>query len=121
MNEFEKDKRIQEELKNFKQRILAAQEEAFDEMIHSRTPYLEQDTYANVEYRVDEAVQSLLAGNFTVDGDYLRIEQGGFYIRVQVTTYQWDCLRKELIKLMPKCPKDLEIESLKEQLKRAYD
>jgi len=38
-----------------------------------------------------------------------------------MTTAEYDNIRKNLLSMMQACPKDLEIQSLKEQLQRAWE
>jgi hypothetical protein len=48
-------------------------------------------------------------------------DDNGVGTRIHLTSHQYDNLRKNLIEAMPKCPKDLEIESLKQRLRHAYE
>jgi hypothetical protein len=86
-------------------------------------PHVLEDTDCNIQYRTVNAVENLLSGNFEINGDYLNIpcSTGDVRVRVKLTAHEYDGLRTSLIKVMPQCPKDLEIESLKKQLKRSYE
>lgn len=108
-----------DECAEFKKAMMATAEDAFDKIIADRLPWLESDTQANVEHRTQEIIEKMLAGKFVVNDGFMAVSDrsGRFLVRVAVTNMQWDDFRRELIRLMPECPKDKEIESLKEQIK----
>jgi len=45
----------------------------------------------------------------------------GISVFITMTTTEYDNIRKNLLSMMQACPKDLEIQSLKEQLQRAWE
>jgi hypothetical protein len=97
------------ECENYKAQMKKLAEEMFDEIVAERLPWLESDTQQNVEIRTQEVVRELLAGNFTVDGDYLTLQNTYCRVNIRVTECEWDNFRESLIKLMPVCPKDAKI------------
>lgn len=110
------------QLKEFTQVLEQAAKEAITKVSDNYLPYISEDTECNVEHRTTEVIKKLLNGEFTVDSDgYLTVEQPHTFIRIAVTNYRWDKFRTELVKLMPKCPKDAEIEMLRETLRIERD
>lgn len=97
-----------------------AAKEAIEEISNEYLPYVADDAICNVETTANNIIKKLLCGQYTVeDGKWLRVEEPHCFVNINVSSLVWDNFRKELIKLMPECPKDKEIESLKEQLKAA--
>lgn len=84
-------------------------------------PYVLEDTEFNAQARAEDIVKQIASGNFEREGDYVRVKHptGGYQtsLRIAMTDYQYDHLRDNLIKSMPKCPKDAKIEALQRQLK----
>ena len=110
------------ELENFTKVLKGAAEEAISAISYEYLPHLATDTECNIDTHVNQVLGKLLRGDFTVDEHgYLHITEPYTYLNIRVTQMQWDKFRAELIKLMPVCPKDQEIASLKEQLKSAYE
>lgn len=107
----------EKELEKFTKVLRGAAEEAISVISHDYLPHLGTDTETNVEYRVDEVLRKLLNGDYTVEDGYLRVDEPYVSLNIKVTSYHWDKFRNELIKLMPKCPKDAEIEMLRETLR----
>lgn len=117
MQEINREKVIEDSVSSFKEIASRALEDLMDELVAKRLPYLEDDRGYNVEYRANDIVRKLIEGDYSLDEKgFLRVKQEGFFMVIKVSSCQWDNLRKELIKLMPECPKDKEIENLKMQL-----
>lgn len=93
-------------------------EQVFDEVVSDRLPWLESDTHQNIEFRTQDVVEKLLAGNYVVEGDYLRTNETYCSVNIRVTEREWDNFRESLIKLMPECPKDAKIKMLEERIKQ---
>ena len=100
---------------------------AVDEAIHTIhcdfAPHLDTDTDANVSCQASEIVTEILSGNFQRVDDQTVCASGhsGIYVFITMTTAEYDNIRKNLLSMMQACPKDLEIQSLKEQLQRAWE
>lgn len=104
---------------SFKEEAKKAVDDAMSEIHCELMPYIESDTHSNVERISQRVVEALIAGKFEHDGEHF-IVKGAFEdveCRIRISTNQYDSVRKSLIDVMPKCPKDLEIESLKERIK----
>lgn len=109
---------MQELIADYKVKMMKIAEDAFNDIVLDRAPYLESDTVMNVEFRTNNVLHSMLSGAFEVrDDGYIQVHQEGFLITTKVTAHEWDGYRRELIKLMPGCPKDKEIELLKSRIK----
>lgn len=112
----------EQELENFTKVLKGAAEEAISAISFEYLPHLATDTECNLDMHLNQALSKLMRGEFTVDEHgYLQLHEPYCYLNIRVTQMQWDKFRTELIKLMPVCPKDQEIASLKEQLKSAYE
>ena len=100
---------------------------AVDEAIHTIycdfAPHLDTDTDANVSCQASEIVTEILSGNFQRVDDQTVCASGhsGISVFITMTTAEYDNIRKNLLSMMQACPKDLEIQSLKEQLQRAWE
>jgi hypothetical protein len=51
-----------QQCENFKSKMKEIAEQAFDEIVSDRLPWLESDTQQNVELRTQDVVSKLLAG-----------------------------------------------------------
>ena len=122
MNEKVKNE-LEKHLSNFSKDIERAASCAISNALTDCLPHILSDTEFNIEYRSQDAIRNLIAGNFEREGNYLNIMcgTGDLRVRLEVSSYEYDNIRKSLIEVMPECPKDLEIQSLKEQLKNAYE
>jgi light-regulated signal transduction histidine kinase (bacteriophytochrome) len=86
-------------------------------------PHIEDDTEMNVQHRSEDIIKNLLAGNveFYKENTVKVKDTNGVGVYLTITDNRYDNIRKKLLEVMPTCPKDLEIQSLKERLKRAYE
>lgn len=112
----------QQLLDTFRKQMLSVTDEVISEVYSGLIPHLEYDTESNVQWQTNAAIRALLAGHFTVEGDYL-VVQSNYPVRVNIklSTMQYDHLRDNLIKAMPECPKDVKIRALEETIKSMYN
>jgi hypothetical protein len=122
MNDEMFEKFCADKVQLLKSALQDATKDAISEISNEYLPYVVDDALANVENRTNDVINKLLSGDYEVyeGGEYLIVQEPYAFINIRVSPYQWDIFRRELIKIMPKCPKDLEIENLKEQLRIAY-
>ena len=87
-------------------------------------PYVEYDTMSNVQVKCQSIIDQCIKGEFNIIADNI-VEvtnpMDSITVRIEMTSFEWDKIRESLLKIMPACPKDLEIKSLKDQLKRASE
>ncbi|HHZ68881.1 MAG TPA: hypothetical protein EYN67_06940 [Flavobacteriales bacterium] len=117
----EAEERMTNIINSFKIKLASVAENAISEVYSEILPHVENDTFMNVQYRSQRVIENMIAGKFTVvDDNTVRInDDNDMCVDIKVTDTQWDNLRRSLLTVMPACPKDLEIASLKEQLKFA--
>ena len=122
MNDEMFEKFCADKVELLKSALQEAAKEAISEISNEYLPYVVDDALGNVENRTNDVINKLLTGDYEVyeGGGYLTVKEPYAFITIRVTPHQWDNFRRELIKIMPKCPKDLEIANLKEQLRIAY-
>lgn len=115
MDTEEKFQALSDRMKN---EIKEASERAVDDIAATIMPYVESDTVANVDLRAQEIVTAILSGRCKPDHDGVIAETSdGIGVKVRVTSRQRDDLRKMLVSVMKSCPKDLEIEALRSEVK----
>lgn len=104
-------------LETFRKQMLSVTNDVINEVYSGLIPHLEYDTESNVQWQTNAAIRALLAGRFTVEGDYL-VVQSSYPVRVNIklSTMGYDHLRDNLIKAMPECPKVVKIRALEEQI-----
>ena len=117
----EAEERMTNIINSFKIKLASVAEDAISEVYSEILPHVENDTFMNVQYRSQRVIENMISGKFTVvDDNTVRIsDDNDMCVDIKVTDTQWDNLRRSLLTVMPACPKDLEISSLKEQLKFA--
>ena len=117
------EEKYTEMMERFKKDAYTAVDEAFDTIHCDMAPHLDTDTDSNVAHQAGEIIRGLLEGNFERVGESGVMVSGysGISVFVNMTDFEYDRIRKNLLEVMPACPKDLEIQSLKDQLSRAYD
>ena len=117
------EEKYTEMMERFKKDAYTAVDEAINTIHCEMAPHLDSDTDSNVCFQTSEVVTSILRGGFTrVDENTVEAHgYSGVSVRVNMTDSQYDNIRKNLLEAMPACPKDLEIQSLKDQLKRAWE
>lgn len=119
MNIEERFAEIKEQLK---ESMVVAAKEALDAVHDDMMPHTEVDAFINAQFQAERALEALLCGNFQRKGDYVvPLSTDHISIRLKITDMQYDSLRKSMLEIMPECPKDLEIASLKRQLQDAYN
>lgn len=111
-------------LNEFKAKMMTEMEEAIGDLYSNVLPHVENDNYMNVQHRSDEIIKALMSGTFQKDdngkGVYVA-DSNGVGVYLKITDYMYDTMRTNLIKAMPVCPKDMEIESLKLTIKHMQD
>ena len=116
------DERFTEIKEQLKESMVAAAKEALDAVHDDMMPHIEVDSFINAQFQAERALEALLSGNFQRKGDYvIPLSSDHISIRLKITDMQYDNLRKSMLEIMPECPKDLEIASLKRQLQDAYN
>ena len=122
MNEEQMQNKLELVANKAKEKLTEVAKEALSDVWNELLPHALSDTTVNVQYCAEDALRKLIQGNFIFEHGYAKVDCGDYSIdiRLDITSGQYDELRKSLIRIMPKCPKDLEIESLREQLREAY-
>ena len=117
------EEKYNEMMERFKKDALTAVHESIDKIHCDIAPHLDSDTDYNVCSQTSEVVTNILSGGFTrVDDNTVEAHgYSGVSVQITMTDSQYDNIRKNLLSAMPACPKDLEIQSLKDQLKRAWE
>ena len=117
------EEKYTEMMERFKREALETVSKAIDTIHCELAPHLESDTDANVSHQAGQLIDAILRGNFERRDDYSVWVSGisGVSTLIRMTDTEYDHVRKNLLSVMPACPKDIEIKSLKEQLARAYD
>ena len=118
---------LEEKYAEMMQRFRNDSSKAIKEAVHilhcEIAPHLDTDTDANVSHQAGELIKGILGGEFDrVDETAVMVSgHSGISVLITMTTAEYDNIRKNLVDAMPACPKDLEIQSLKDQLKRAWE
>jgi len=117
------EEKYNEMMERFKKDAYTAVDEAINTIHCEMAPHINDDTDANVSCQSSEIVTGILSGNFQrVDEQTIcASSHSGISVFITMTTNEYDNIRKNLLSAMPACPKDLEIQSLKDQLKRAWE
>ena len=110
-------------INDFRKKILAEADEAISTAYSEILPHVENDTFMNVQYRSRAVINNIIAGKFERinESSVTVIDDNGITVEIKLTDGHWDALRASLLSAMPVCPKDLEIQSLKAQLKDALN
>ncbi len=110
-------------INEFKSNLSRIAEDAISDVYMDVLPHVESDTFMNVQYRSNEVVKNMLSGAFKrVDENTVSVVDGNnIAVEIKITDDKWDSIRRKLIEVMPSCPKDLEIESLKNQIRIMED
>ncbi len=113
------EEKYTELLEKFKTDAANAVKDMTDAIHGDLLPHVEEDTIMNVDYRAQEAVNKLLEGKFEkISEHHVSVQlHSGIHVPIRITSNQYDSLRKSLLEVMDACPKDLEIQSLKDQIK----
>lgn len=115
---------LEERFQDIKDRLAESMKESAAEAMKSvhddMMPFVDADSFANAQYVAERALEDLMCGRFQRNGDYVNVTGSECVsIRLKMTANQYDGLRKSMLEVMPECPKDLEIRSLREQLAEA--
>jgi len=116
------EEKYTEMMERFKREALETVSKAIDTIHCELAPHLESDTDVNISQEAGQLIDAILRGDFKRQDDYSVWVSGmsGVSTLIRMSDTEYDYIRKNLISVMPACPKDLEIESLKSQLRRAY-
>ena len=117
------EEKYTEMMERFRKDAFSAVDEAINTIHCDIAPHLDTDTDSNVTFQAGDIIREILGGNFLRVDFFTVIVTGhsGISVTVTMTNMDHDRIRKNLLEVMPACPKDLEIQSLKDQLSRAYD
>ena len=117
------EEKYTEMMERFKKDAYTAVDEAINTIHCEMAPHLDTDTNGNVSYQASEIVTDILGGRFQRVDDQTVLAAGhsGISVFITMTTNEYDNIRKNLLEAMPACPKDLELQSLKDQLNRAWE
>ena len=117
------EEKYTEMMERFKKDAYTAVDEAISTIHCEMAPHLDTDTDGNVSHQASEIVTEILSGNFQRVDDQTVCASGhsGISVFITMTTAEYDNIRKNLLSMMQACPKDLEIQSLREQLQRAWE
>ena len=115
------EERMLEVIETFKKKLVSIAEDSISEVYGEILPHIEDDTFMNVQYRSQRVIENMISGNFerVDDNTVSTVDDNDVKVQIKVTDTQWDSMRRSLLLALPACPKDLEIASLKEQLKFA--
>lgn len=113
------EEKYQEILDTLKVQMHKALDQSITDIHCELAPHFEDDRWGNVTRAAQEVVTKIIAGNFSrVDDEYVYVEDhSGMSCMLKISTYQYDNMRENLIKAMPKCPKDAKIASLEETIR----
>ena len=117
-NECELENQLNIIIEKAKAELTKAAESAISDVWGDYLPFAVNDTHANVSIRAEEIIKKLAGGDFIFDGNYALFDTTGGVIRVRIamSEHMYCKIRQNLLSIMPVCPKDLEIASLKEQI-----
>lgn len=102
---------------DFKSIAENALEESIGEIYTKLLPHTTDDTLQNVSIIAEDIVEKLLCGDCEQTESGIKvIDKNGIACFLSITPHEYDKLREALLKAMPVCPKDLEIEALKKEI-----
>jgi hypothetical protein len=114
---------LRKHVEEFAQKIRDEAKEVLSDFESDILPYIDEDTIFNAQFQAVDIVESILAGDFEWDGDYIIVSKAREFsprVRIAFDKMKYDRLRDNIIAHMPKCPKDDKIAALEEELERAY-
>ena len=115
---------LAEKLKEFTDKLAEVAKEVISDVYCDYLPYVMTDTESNVCFKTNSAIEDILCGNFTVDGDFLvvphgtvRVYMGNNYSNLATNIYKnaKDKIENQTIKEL-----ETKVEMLEQQLKEAY-
>jgi len=113
------EEKMNQVISEFKVKLSAIADSAIGDVYSDVLPHMESDTFMNVGYRCQRLIENMIAGKFVrVSNSIVGVtDDNGIGVNIEMTTSEWDLIRKSLLEFMPQCPKDLEIQSLKKTIK----
>lgn len=108
-----------EQIEEFKKQMRGAVNDVLDRAYCEILPHVENDTFMNVGLRSQALIKKLLGGQFkkTTQENTIIVSDDNFIdVAITLTSDEYDRIRHNLISAMPSCPKDLEIEALKNKI-----
>ena len=103
---------------DFKKAIESAVNESLDRIHGEMVPYLNDDTENNAIYRAVDLVESIMSGDFSIDGKGV-IKVNGWSVQ-HLTSFNHDKLVDKLAERCSDIAAQKKIERLEEQLKEAW-
>ena len=76
MNTEQQEAFLAEKLKEFTDKLAEVAKDVITDVYCDYLPHVMTDTESNVYFRTNSAIEDILSGKFTVDGDYLVVSQG---------------------------------------------
>ncbi len=121
MNEEMRREALNKILEGFAEQMASVAKDAIGDCYSDILPYVLDDTDSNAMIQSACIVESLMAGQFDHDGEYITVRHPHREFRVQMkfTEFKYDALRDRIIERMATCPKDAKIAELEDRLRRA--
>lgn len=124
MNNEQQEAFLAEKLKEFTDKMADVAKEVITDVYCDYLPHVMTDTESNVCFKTSSALEDILSGKFTVDGDYLIISQGTVrvYLGNNYSNLATNIYKNAKDKIENQTIKELEtkIQSLNMQLLDAY-
>ena len=115
---------LAEKLKEFTDKMAEVAKEVITDVYCDYLPHVMTDTESNVCFKTSSAIEDILSGKFTVDGDCLVVSQGTVrvYIGNNYSNLATNIYKNAKDKIENQTIKELEtkIQSLNRQLQEAY-
>ena len=124
MNNEQQEAFLAEKLKEFTDKLADVAKEVITDVYCDYLPHVMTDTESNVCFKTSSAIEDILSGKFTVDGDYLVVSQGTVrvYLGNNYSNLATNIYKNAKDKIENQTIKELEtkIQSLNMQLLDAY-
>lgn len=124
MNNEQQEAFLAEKLKEFTDKLADVAKEVITDVYCDYLPHVMTDTESNVCFKTSSALEDILSGKFTVDGDYLVVSQGTVrvYLGNNYSNLATNIYKNAKDKIENQTIKELEtkIQSLNMQLLDAY-
>lgn len=124
MNTEQQEAFLAEKLKEFTDKLQDVAKDVIRDVYCDYLPHVMTDTESNVYFKTNSAIEDILSGKFTVDGDYLVVSHGTVrvYIGNNYSNLATNIYKNAKDKIENQTIKELEtkIQSLNRQLLDAY-
>lgn len=124
MNNEQQEAFLAEKLKEFTDKLADVAKEVITDVYCDYLPHVMTDTESNVCFKTSSALEDILSGKFTVDGDYLVVSQGTVrvYLGNNYSNLATNIYKNAKDKIENQTIKELEtkIQSLNMQILDAY-